>query len=144
LSEVSRSCTKTGPTGDLNCPPHVHCAKLINKQLVQMIEGLKGGSDRSNSGEDESESEDALEDPRDLVECFEGVGQVEGLVGDGCEVLGGEVQGVADDDGGGNYGGSGENGVGVKATVWRALAGVRIVLEMAAVVMTPLLVETMV
>ncbi len=43
---------------------------------------------------------------------FEGVGQVERLVGDGGEVLGGEVQGVADDDGRGDYGGGGESGMG--------------------------------
>jgi hypothetical protein len=43
---------KTSPTGDPKCPAHVHCAKLINRQLVQMIDGLTGGSDRSNSGED--------------------------------------------------------------------------------------------
>jgi hypothetical protein len=60
----------TGPTGDPNCPLQVHHAKLINRQLVQMIDGSTGGSDRSNSGEDESELEDALEDPRDLVESF--------------------------------------------------------------------------
>ncbi len=43
---------------------------------------------------------------------FEGVGQVEGLVGDGGEVLGGEVQGVADDDGCSDYGGGSESGMG--------------------------------
>ena len=37
---------------------------------------------------------------------FEGVGQVERLVGDGGEVLGGAVQGGADDDGRGDYGGA--------------------------------------
>jgi hypothetical protein len=32
-----------------------------------------------------------MEDPRDLVECFEGVAQVEGLVGDWGQVLGGQT-----------------------------------------------------
>ncbi len=55
---------KTGPTGDPKCPVHVRCAKLINRQLVQMIDSLTGGSDGSKSDDDESKSdhEDALED----------------------------------------------------------------------------------
>jgi hypothetical protein len=78
-----------------------------------MIDGSTGGSDGSKSCKDESELEDALEDQKDLVDCFEGVGKVEGLVGDRGEVLGGEVQGVTDDDGsGGESGvGGGSNGV---------------------------------
>jgi hypothetical protein len=51
---------KTHPTGDPNCPPHVRRANLINRQLVQMIDGLIGGSDRSNSGEGESELEEGI------------------------------------------------------------------------------------
>ncbi len=79
-----------------------------------MIDGSTGGSDESKSNDIESEldHEDALEDPRDLVDCFEGVGQVEGLAGDGDEVLGGEVQGVADDDGGNDDGGGSESSMG--------------------------------
>jgi hypothetical protein len=102
----------TAPTGDSKCAVHIRHAKLINRQLFQMIDSLTGGSDGSKSGEDESVLEDALEDPRDLVDCFEGVGQGKGLVGDGAEVLVREVQGVADDDGGGDDGGGGESGVG--------------------------------
>jgi hypothetical protein len=70
-----------------------------------------------------------------LEDCFEGVEKVEGLVGDGDEVLGGQIHEVADDDGSNDYGG------GVESV---ELAGARIVLEMAAVIMTPLLVETMI
>ena len=65
-----------------------------------------------NRSDSKGDSILAATDPRDLVDCFEGVGQVEGLVGDGGEVLGGEVQGMADDDGS-SYDGSGsESSVG--------------------------------
>jgi hypothetical protein len=57
---------RLAPQENPKCPAHVRCAKLINRQLVQMIDGLTGGSDRSNSGEDESELEDALEDPQEI------------------------------------------------------------------------------
>jgi hypothetical protein len=115
---------KTGPTGDPNCPPHISCAKLINRQLVQMIDGSTGGSDRCNSGEDESELEDALEDTRDLAECFEGVGQVEGLVGDGGEVWGEKLRGWLLLMGAVIMAAAVRVVWGVQATVWRASAGV--------------------
>ncbi len=34
---------KTGPTGVPKCPAHVGRAKLINRRLVQMIDGSTGG-----------------------------------------------------------------------------------------------------
>jgi hypothetical protein len=52
----------TGPTGDPNCPPYVIKAKQINRQLVQMIDALSGGSEaeRSEDGlSDASDSKDA-------------------------------------------------------------------------------------
>ncbi len=58
-----------------------------------------------------------------MADCFEGVGQVEGLVGDGGEVLGGEVQGVADDDGGGDYESSGEIGMGGESDGMEGISG---------------------
>jgi hypothetical protein len=96
-----------------------------------MIDGSTGGSDRSNSGVDESKLEDALEDPMDLVEFFEGVGLVEGLVGMEVRFWGEKFRGWLM-----MMAAAVRAAWGVKATVWRALAGVRIVLEMAAVVMT--------
>ncbi len=53
---------RTGPTGDSNCPPYTIKAKQINRQLVQMIDALPGGSEaeRSEDGlSDASDSEDA-------------------------------------------------------------------------------------
>jgi len=59
FQEIAR---RTGPTGDPNCPPYVIKAKQINRQLVQMIDALPGGSEaeRSEDGlSDASDSEDA-------------------------------------------------------------------------------------
>jgi hypothetical protein len=54
--EISR---RTGPTGDPNCPPYVIKAKPINRQLVQMIDALSGGSEAEKSDDGVSDASDS-------------------------------------------------------------------------------------
>jgi hypothetical protein len=56
FQEITR---RTGPTGDPNCPDYVIKPKCINRQLVQMIDALSGGSEARRS-------EDGLSDDSDI------------------------------------------------------------------------------
>jgi len=51
--------SRTGPTGDPNCPPYVIKAKAINRQLVQMIDASSGGSEAGRSDDGLSNAYDS-------------------------------------------------------------------------------------
>ncbi len=82
---------KSGPTGDPKCPAYVCYVKIINRKIVEMVDGLMGLSDdlavpssESNSGSESKESmlghKVALEGrpPRELEAYFD-------IIGDGGE-----------------------------------------------------------
>jgi hypothetical protein len=83
FQEISR---RTGPTGDPNCPPYVIKAKQVDRQLVQMIDALSGGSGAERS-------DDGLSDASDLED--EGAGEFANVINEMNNAAGnGGVQGL--------------------------------------------------
>ena len=57
------------PTGDPNCPPHIHSSKRIYRKTIQATDGSNGESDLNslgiNAGDHDDEQEEEEEDDKD-------------------------------------------------------------------------------
>ena len=103
FQEISR---RTGPTGDPNCPPYVIKAKPINRQLVQMIDALSGGSEAEKSDDGLSDASDSGDEG--AGEFTNVINEMNNAAGNGND--GGEEVDMEED--------ADDAGIGVQGLVW--------------------------
>ncbi len=48
---------REGPSGDLNCPQYIICAKRLSRDIVKMVDASSGGSEEEQSVDEDEEND---------------------------------------------------------------------------------------